>query len=211
MAQPCGVLRYARRPRPRTDAGVSGGDAPREPPAGRRPRLRGSASCATNELEQFEFHRTVADSITTIPASGRQRSRGRVRRCLRRVGTCAQTKLPGSILFIGRRSVVFQFLRAACRSCTVAHRATPRGSAAPAALTPPPSDHSDKRRPPADKSNGVPPSTSLLSIAARPMTGITTANLTQRPFWVRAVKDKKISLHRRCSLPSNGSDAIARA
>jgi hypothetical protein len=52
---------------------------------GRRPR-------ATNELEQFEVHRTAADCITAILASGRQRSRRRIRRRLRGVGRCAHDR-----------------------------------------------------------------------------------------------------------------------
>src|SRR5262245_17001241 len=48
--------------------------------------------------------------------------------------------------------------------------ATPSESAAPAAPTPPPSDRSNHPRGPADKSDAVPPSTSLLAIAVNPVT-----------------------------------------
>ena len=57
-----------------------------------------------------------------------------------------------------------------CRSCAVARLATPRGSAAPGAPTPHPSDRSDMRRPPLDISDGAPPSTSLFAITVRPVT-----------------------------------------
>src|SRR5438105_694164 len=48
--------------------------------------------------------------------------------------------------------------------------ATPWESAAPAAPTPSPSDRSNNARHPADKSDAVPPSASLLAIAASPVT-----------------------------------------
>jgi hypothetical protein len=59
----------------------------------------------------------------------------------------------------------------ACRSCAVARQVSPRGSTAPAAPTPHRSDHSDSRRPPADKSDGAPPSTSLFAITVNPVAG----------------------------------------
>jgi hypothetical protein len=85
MAQPCVGPPVCASASPARRCSVAGGVAPREPPAGRRPR-------ATNELEQFEVHRSVADSITAILASGRQRSRRRVRRRLRRVGRCVHDR-----------------------------------------------------------------------------------------------------------------------
>src|SRR5215813_13582600 len=55
-----------------------------------------------------------------------------------------------------------------------AHPSTPWGPAAPAAPpTPHPSDHSDSRRPPADKSDGVPPSTLLFAITKHANNGQT--------------------------------------
>jgi hypothetical protein len=51
-----------------------------------------------------------------------------------------------------------------CQFCAVARPAPPQGSTAPAASTPHPLDRSDTRRPPADKSDGAPPSTSLFAI-----------------------------------------------
>ena len=58
-----------------------------------------------------------------------------------------------------------------CRSCAVAHPATRLGisgsSRAPNSAS---SDHSDSRRPPADKSDGAPPSTSLFAITVSAVT-----------------------------------------
>jgi hypothetical protein len=65
----------------------------------------------------------------------------------------------------------------ACRSCAVARRATPWGSAALAAPTRHPSDHSDNSRLPADKFDSTPPSTSLFAIKP--------SGSKARCFWVR--------------------------
>jgi hypothetical protein len=77
----------------------------------------------------------------------------------------------------------------ACRSRAVAHPATPRGSAVPAAPTPHPSDRSDNRSPPADRSDGAPPSTSPLTITVSPLTGNHDAAPHAIDFWVRLSAD----------------------
>jgi hypothetical protein len=87
---------------------VAGGDG-----AARTARWSSASSArssATNELEQFELEqftcrRIVADCIAAILASRRQRSRRRVRRCLRRVEGACRTGLPGSIVSVSCRSV----------------------------------------------------------------------------------------------------------
>jgi len=51
--------------------------------------------------------------------------------------------------------------------------------------TPHPSDHSDSRRPPADKSDGVPPSTSLFAITVSAITVNHAIRRRATGFWVR--------------------------
>ena len=61
---------------------------------------------ATNELQQFEFHRTVGDRITAIPASSVSVHAGKFGgACEEREGA-AMIGLPGSTLLVARRSVL---------------------------------------------------------------------------------------------------------
>ena len=60
----------------------------------------------TNDLEQFEFHRTVADCITAIPASGVSVHAGEFGDAGEEWEGAPMTGLPGSMLLVGRRSVL---------------------------------------------------------------------------------------------------------
>jgi hypothetical protein len=72
---------------------VAGGDAPREPPPGRRPR-------ATNELEQFEVHRTVGDRGTAILARAVSVHAGAFGDACEEWEGAPMTGLPGSISLV---------------------------------------------------------------------------------------------------------------
>ena len=69
MAQPCVVLRYARRPRSPPDAAVTpAATAPREPPAGRPPRRRSSAQVSQDRCRPHHGDPCLGPSAFT-PAS----------------------------------------------------------------------------------------------------------------------------------------------
>ena len=61
---------------------------------------------ATNELQQFEFHRTVGDRITAIPASSVSVHAGKFGGACEEWEGAPITGLPGSILLVSRRSVL---------------------------------------------------------------------------------------------------------
>ena len=88
-------------------------------------------------------------------------------------GTCERSCRPSIAVESGRgadgaagsQCAANREWRSAYRSCGVARPAMPRGSGALTAPTSHPSDRSGIRRPPADISEGVPPSTTLFAVA----------------------------------------------